>query len=486
MMGRLIALIGCVAGFLAACIPVIDRFNPEIQIITPVQTSYAIQDTIKVVLSFGDNDQLDSAIVSIRRVDEASSSGRVWAPTFGRKLRGRRFDDTLRIVIPTDVQLGNYQMTIRLLDLSRNQTVQQIGFNIRGDERPPIIRQLSLIGLPRDAAGNFLVCRQSVLLLTGSASDNILIREVRAELAGIISFTRPVGSQTVQFDNLFGRDLRIPANAADNSRFLLIVTVIDQNNNTARQTFNLLLNCDEEPPQIRIQSTAPQISANREVTLIEGDFFRILSGTITDNRRLGRLAITFNSIATPRDTVFRANLTGTTVQLGTLLANQRFQPPLTATAGSVYELILFASDSAGNRADPFRIVLNIVKDQPPQIVISEARIRGTLVNLSLTQPNPLPIGADLVIFGKVLEDRALEYFQIFWGPAQRPERLVNLTAQDLTPLPFDLSDPRSVNRFVAPMQPGIAPTMLEYVLEFRVKDNRNPEVVVTYRFILQR
>lgn len=466
-----------------ACIPITDRFTPEIEVLTPLQASYSVQDTIKVVFSFGDNDRLDSAVINIRKADEVSGSGEVWNPTFVRKLRGRRFDDTLRIPVPVNIQLGNYEMIVRLFDFSKNQTVRRFTFVIRGDERPPVIRQLDLVGLKRDAAGNYLVCRQTVLQLTGSASDNIRIREVKAELAGILSVTRLVNAETVRFDDLFGRDLRIPANAADNSRFLLIVTVTDHNNNSTNRTFNLLLNCDDEPPQIRVQSTAPQINAEREANLIEGgDFFRILSGTVTDNRQLARLAITFNPVNSRRDTVFRANLTGTTVQLGSLLANQRFQPPINALPGSAYELVLFASDSEGNQAQPFRIVLNIVKDEPPQIFLSEVRIGGVITNLSSTQPNPLPAEADLVIFGKVLEDRALEYLQIFWGPAQRPERIVNLTAADLTPLPFDLADPRSVNRFRASPQAG---TAREYVLEFRVKDTRNPEVKLTYRFVIQ-
>lgn len=478
-----IAALGCLlCGIFAACIPVVDRFDPEIEVLTPLQTNYFIQDTIKVVLSFGDNDRLDSAVVNIRKAGDVSGSGQIWNPTFNRRLLGRRFDDTLRIVIPATAQLGAYEMSVRLFDFSKNQTAQQFNFNVLGDARPPVIRQLALTGLRQDAAGNYLVCRQSVLNLTGSATDNIRIREVKAEIANVFSVARLIGSEEVRFDDLFARDLRIPATVADNARLSLVVTITDQSNNSINRTFSLLLSCDDEAPQIRVQTTAPQINAVQEANVIEGDPFRILTGSITDNRRLGRLAITFNPINARRDTVFRTNLTGTTAQLANLLNNQRFQPPAGAVAGSVYEINLFATDSAGNNAQPFRMVLNITKDEPPQVVLAEARIRGELTTLSLTQPNVLPIGAELIFFGKVLEDRALEYIQIFWGPAQRPERVVNLTAQQLTSLPFDLSDPNSVNRFLITEQATAAGR--EFILQFRVKDTRNPEVVQTYRFVV--
>jgi hypothetical protein len=480
---RKIVALGCLlCGILAACIPVIDRFSPEIEVLTPLQTNYFIQDTIRVVLSFGDNDRLDSAVVSIRKTGDVSGSGQIWSPTFNRRLLGRRFDDTLRIVIPATAQLGAYEMTVRLFDFSKNQTFKQFSFNVLGDNRPPVIRQLDLTGLRQDAARNYLVCRQSVLNLTGSATDNIQIREVKAEIANIFSVTRLVNSAEVRFDNLFARDLRIPTTVPDNTRLLLVVTITDQSNNSINRTFSLLLSCDDEAPQIRVQTTEPQINAAQEANVIEGDPFRILTGSITDNRRLGRLSITFNPVNEKRDTVFRADLTGTTVQLGDLLRNQRFQPRA-AVAGSVYEINLFATDSAGNNAQPFRIVLNITKDEPPQIVLTEARIRGVLTTLSLTQPNILPVGVELVIFGKILEDKALEYVQIFWGPARLPERIVNLTAQQLTSLPFDLADPNSVNRFV--ITERAAAVSGEFILQFRVKDTRNPEVVQTYRFVVQ-
>lgn len=480
-MRNAVVFVCLLVGIAAACIPVIDRFEPEIEVLTPLQANYSIQDTIKVVFSFGDNDRLDSAVVSIRKTGDVSGSGQVWSPTFTRKLRGRRYDDTLRIPIPATAQLGTYEMTVRLFDFSRNQTVERLTFNVSGDQRPPVFVRLDLLGLQRDAAGNYLVCRRTLLNLTGLATDNLRIREVKAEIAGVFSFTRLVNSDTVRFDNLFDRDLRIPANIPDNARLSLVISLTDQSNNTSNRTLTLLLSCDDEAPQIRVQSTAPPIDENRQANIIEGEDFRILSGTVTDNRRLGRLAITFNAINAWRDTVFRANLSGTTVQLGTLLANQRFQPPANATAGSIYEINLFATDSAGNEAQPFRILLNLTKDEPPQILLTEARIKDRPVTLSTSALNQLPVGEELVIFGKVLEDRALEYLQIFWGPEQRPERVVNLTAQQLTTLPFDLADPKSVNRFVITEQAAAATR--NFILQFRVKDRRNPEVVLTYRFV---
>jgi len=476
-----IVVIGCfLCGIFAACIPVVDRFAPEIDTLSPLRDSYFVQDTIRLILSFGDNDRLDSAIVTVLKIGDTSSDRQVWNPTITRRLFGRRFDDTLRIVIPANAPLGTYQMTVRLFDLAKNQTARQFQFNVLGDARPPVIRQLALVGLQRDLAGDYLVCRQTILNLVGLATDNIRIREVKAEIAGVFSVTRTVNSDSVRFDGLFGRDLRIPSNVPDNVRLLLVITVTDHNNNSVTRNFILWVSCDQEPPQIRIQRTEPQIDSVRAVRLFEGDGFRILAGTITDNRRLGRLAITFNPIGERRDTVFRANLTGNAVQLGSLLDGVIFRPPANAV-GRTYEINLFAADSARNNAPPFQILLNVIKDEPPRIILTETRIGNQPVTLSTTQANFLPIGEELRIFGKILEDRALEYVQIFWGPASNPTRVVNLTASELTSLPFDLSDPRSVNRFVI-MPSGTTPASLEYILELRAKDTRNPEVKLTYRF----
>lgn len=474
----------CLLGFGVGCIPIIDRFAPEIELVTPLQQSYSVQDTIRLILSFGDNDRVDSAIISIRRVGEASVSGQIWNPTIVRKLRGRRIDDTVRIVIPPTAQLGTYEMTIRLFDFSKNQGVESFRFNVIGDQRPPIIRQLDIVGLPRNQQGDFIVCRQTVINLTGLATDNIRIREVRAEIPTLLTVTRLVNADSVRFDNLFGRDLRIPANIPDNVRLLLTITVIDHNNNSTSRSFALQMDCDDQPPQIRVQTTSPQINERQEASIIEGDHFRILAATITDNRGLARMAITFNPVGARRDTVFRLNLAGTSVQLGSILANQRFTPP--AVPGAVYELVIFATDQAGNQASPFRIVINVVKDEPPQIIIAQMQINKNPISIS--PQNFISRGDTLEIFGKVIEDRALEYLQIFWGTENALERVVNLSASQLTPLPFDLADPRSVNRFIVPRLSPIpfpGSTLLVYILQLRAKDTRNPEVVVTYRFIVR-
>jgi len=481
-----------------SCIPIIDKIAPTIQEVNNLRLIYHIQDTIQLFLTYRDNNRLDSVTVSInRQVPPASNP---WRYFIRRSVKGRRYEDTLRIPIPKDAPLGIYNLSIRLQDFAKLQAVpKDTIFELRGDNRPPRINNLSVVSTgvgispERDITGNFITCRSAIIQLAGLITDNIRVREVRVSLndgaTNLLNTARVVNSDTVRLLGLFDRDIRIPSNVADGRVLRLTVTVLDGEGNTASQSFNFIINCDDQAPSLNITRTSPQINANREVNLIEGGVFRILEGTATDNRGLGTLTVTFNEVNQTRRVVFEQNLNGaTSVNLAELLASASpnlFQPPANAPVGSIYELVVSVRDIAGNVATPIRILITIIRDEPPVIFIANVYVDGKELILGVPSQgaaaaNIVGRGQTVQIEGKIEDDSGLEYIQILWGPSGQETMVVNLRGSDIT-LPFDFANPISINRFRVPDDRQI--TTCNLII--KVKDLKNPEVLRQITFLVR-
>lgn len=476
-----------------SCIPIIDKIAPTIQEVNNLRLTYHLQDTIQVFLTYRDNDRLDSVTVSINR--QVPPATNPWRYFTKRAIRGRRYEDTLKIPIPKDAPLGIYNLSIRLQDFAKLQAIpKDTIFELLGDNRPPRINNLLVISTgvgvapERDIAGNFITCRSSIIQLAGLITDNIRIREVRVSLnegaTNLLNTARVVNSDTVRLVGLFDRDIRIPSNVADGRVLRLTVTALDGDGNSVSQSFNFIINCDDQAPSLNITKTNPQINANGEVNLIEGSSFRILEGTATDNKGLGTLTVTFNEINQTRRVVFERNLNGaTSVDLAELLASagsNLFQPPANAPVGSIYELIISIRDIAGNVATPIRILITIIRDEPPTIFIANVYVDGKELILSSTAANIVGRGQTVQIEGKIEDDNGLEYIQILWGVPGQETTIVNLKGEDIT-LPFDFANPISVNRFRVPD----SRTVTSHNLIIKVKDLKNPEVVRQITFLIR-
>ncbi|GAB4188473.1 MAG: hypothetical protein OHK0057_27190 [Thermoflexibacter sp.] len=476
-----------------SCIPIVDKIAPTIQDINNLRLVYHIQDTIQIFLTYRDNSRLDSVTVSINR--QVPPANNPWRYFSRRSIKGRRYEDTLKIPIPKDAPLGIYNLSVRLQDFSKLQSVpKDTIFELLGDNRPPRINNLLVISTgvgvapERDIADNFITCRSSIIQLSGLITDNIRVREVRVSLndgaTNLLNTARVVNSDTVRLVGLFDRDIRIPSNVPDGRILRLTVTALDGEGNSASQSFNFIINCDDQTPSLNITRTSPQINANREVNVIEGSNFRILEGTATDNRGLGTLTVTFNEVNQPRRVVFERNLSGATnVNLAELFASANpnlFQPPANAPAGAIYELIISVRDIAGNLATPIRILITVIRDEPPAIFIANVYVDGKELVLSPTSANIVGRGQTVQIEGKIEDDSGLEYIQILWGPPGQETTIVNLKGEDIT-LPFDFANPISVNRFKVP-DSRVVDT---HNLIVKVKDLKNPEVVRQITFLIR-
>jgi hypothetical protein len=177
--------------------------------------------------------------------------------------------------------------------------------------------------------------------------------------------------------------------------------------------------------------------------------------------------------------VLERNLNGVkSVDLAALLSDATlFQLPTNAPAGAIYELIISVRDLAGNVAIPFRVLITVIRDEPPVIFIANTYIDSQEIQLSTTGTNLIARGQLLQIEGKIEDDKQLEYIQILTGVPGQEATVVNLKGADIT-LPFDFADPRSINKFRIPD----SRTLSSYNLIIKVKDTKNAEVVRTFTF----
>ena len=467
-------------GSIWSCIPIEDRLNPNI-LAVQLEDTYSVQDTMFIPVDYSDNEQLDSFVVSIRKID-----GTIRNPWNYQKIDtirgGRRYKDTLQIPIPINVDTGRYEIEFECYDFSKNMARTSASFLVQSDRRGPQIREFKIVGLSQDQNGNYLTCRLEVINIEGLVTDNTGIKLIRASLSNLISPARITDSDSISFTNLFERDLRIPNTVKDGEILTLKLTVIDENNNTASQEARFLIGCDDSPPQVIIENTSPEIGANQEVNLVEGTTLKIQDGYITDNSQLQRLAVTFNPLNAVRDTVFSINLTNNptdTIFLNTLpkTANT-FTLPQDASSGDTYELIYFALDTAQNTAKPIRILVNVIKDDIPSIFVTNAYTNDIELDLNA---DSLFIGAgeELQVEGKIEEDKSLQYIRIYWGLKGFTSLQREILGENITELPFDLSDLQSLNTFRVPT---IIDTGRVYELRIEAKDTKNSPTIVQYFF----
>lgn len=484
-----------------SCIPIVDKVAPSIQDFNNLRLTYRVQDTISLFLTYRDNDRLDSVSISIRR--QVPPSGNPWSYFSKRSLRGRRFEDTIRIPIRRDAPLGIYDLDVRVKDFAKLSSVPlDTVFELLGDNRPPVISRYSILStgvgnIPQtDLQGRFVTCRSSIIRIGGLATDNIRVREVRVSLNDIttnpainlVNTARVVTRDSVNLSGLFDNDIRVPNTVANGRILQLTVTAIDLDGNTSTpQRTNFIVNCDDQAPTFALTRTNPQIAPNNEVGLIEGSTFRILEATASDESGLGLITVSFNELNQTRNTVFQRNFNGSirTVKIDSLLAAtpNLFQLPANAAPGAIYELIVTIRDQSGNVATPLRILITVIRDEPPIIFVANTYIDSREIRLTpslsaaAANVNPIARGQVFQIEGKVEEDRALEYIRIFWGPTGQEAQLVDLKGSDIT-LPFDFADARSINRFRVPdTRVGTS-----YTLIIRVKDLKNAEVSIRYVF----
>ncbi len=488
--------------FFGACIGIEDKIAPLNESAIYAQnnapkTVYRIGDVLIVPIFIRDNSRLDTIKVSVRR-KEGSLFNTFKIDYTKKALGGRAYIDTIRQYIPPSAETGDYVVEIVAYDFSKNKSnIVNYDINIQEDADRPVITSFkaSVNNTPLKEDGTSVICRLDVIKIEGAARDNIGIKEVRATLTGmgVTATDLPYGldqrPKEVDFATIIGTALKVPASAQNGSTLTLELIVLDVAGNRDIRQIKFKVDCDDQAPLIEITRTNPVITllgTSREVRVVEGASFQVLDGKITDERGLKRLTVTMGLLNIPnpevllnkKDFASDQSVTFQTVVRGTRAEKINF---LTASAGQTYELLMVTEDVSGNTSVPYRILISILKDELPNILITDFYLDNIATRVTSGE-NPIRSGQTLRIEGKIIEDFRLQELKIYWGEKDAPRNLVNLTSDKLTNLPFDFSSVGSINTFTVPSE-ATAGTI--YELKIEVKDNKNPTERRRYFFKVQ-
>ncbi len=482
--------------FFGACIGIEDKIAPlnESAIYAEnnaPRTAYRIGDTLIVPIFIRDNSRIDTVRVNVRRAE--GSLFNTFKVDYVRKAPGgRAFRDTIRRYIPPEAEQGEYLVEIVAQDFSKNKSnIVNYSVNIQDDGDRPVITsfRVSVNNTPLKADGSSVVCRLDVIRIEGAARDNIVIRELRATLTGATDLPYRLDQKEINFATVIGSELKVPASAQNGSTLTLELIVRDGAGNQDSRQIKFKVDCDDQAPLIEITRTSPAFSTvgtSREVRVVEGASFQVLDGKITDERGIKRLTVTMGLLNIPNPDVLlnrndfasAQNVVFQTAVRGTRAERINF---LSASAGQTYELLMITEDVSGNTSVPYRILISILKDELPNILITDFYLDNISTRVTAGE-NPIRAGQVLRIEGKIIEDFRLQELKIYWGVRNSPATLVNLSANNLTNLPFDFSSSGSRNVFPVPTD-ATAGTI--YELKIEVKDNKNPTEIQRYFFKVQ-
>ncbi len=489
----------------SSCIQVVDRINPVVQDFLP-KAEYLPLDTVCISTIYTDNERLAQITLQIVPNQTTNTAGTVdftATKTINLDKGGRRYDGNICVTLPVNPKPGIYDVILTVKDKADNFAQVKRSIRILSDPTPPQISVPSLeifknnifSRLTPDANGFYIVCQLDELDFGGevTVSDNQAIRDVNMRLtvvrgnreAEVVSRTTALNNVTtklVQLKGFFSPPLRIGATDLENVTIAngdvlrLRLSVTDFNGNTATSNpLSLRIDCDRVKPNITLRRTRPDAdTTRREIFVVEKGSFRILQGTLSDNKGLANLNVVFRRL---NGTVVSSQdfpLTGTSATLESSLSNT-FAIPTNAAINDEYQLLMTVTDISGNQ-EIYALRVSVKVDDPPNFAILKPRVildSGTERDVTLSEnpnsPTIVPLGTtQLRIDGKITDDNFLEFIQIFWYPSTSTTNTALVNATNLVELVYDFTQPPLRSSF------PFATTRLAqtYVLELRAKDNK--------------
>ncbi len=486
--------------FLGACIPIEDKFKPFI-LNFDLEDSYFLQDSILIAATLTDDIGIETVIVSVGYDDPTAPSA--WSKIDSFSTRGGRvFNLDTFFVVPTRIKQGNYFMTITVRDVGGNLETATENFQILGDARGPVFSEVLIANMPEDElgapsngsdfGGSYLACANQSVFFTGTLTDNLGIAKLEAYYENLpdgiegLSESRILDNrEEVSMENIFGDDLKIPLGLTPEDKFLLVLEATDKDGNTSRYEFDLTIDedCDSEAPIVNVLETFPDIDLElNQASIVQGDTLFVTAVEVTDNKKIRRFLA---KLRTP--TAGETVLIDDSVDVEALYVPEVIAVPIPVTArpGSDFELILLAGDDRGNVSEPYSIMIDVLRDTPPEIFVTtatEIAPTGATRSLSLSTVTPVGIKENrrLRIDGKIKEDIAFKSIKILWGAAGSEEEQVNLSEDDLFGLSiYDFST--GSNEYLVP--DVAVGTVLNLIIE--ASDNRDQTVKIIYKFIIE-
>lgn len=456
-------LAGAVALVLHNCIPIVDKVNPVVDEFSLGEV-YFYQDTLRVVVSFFDNTLLDSAFISVRKVAIRPDQTNPWALDTAINLRGRRFVDTLALKVPPFTDPGEYELTVIGQDRGRNRAANSSRFLLATDNRPPVLSEVAL-NIPPDQQGRIVVCRNQIIPVSGLATDNLLITRMGFSINGRESLLA-VRGESLRLEQVFRDLIRVPNDLANGSIVNFTLVAIDSFQNRTSTSFQLLVECDDQRPTLRLAGTEPATTADGRINLVSGGLFRITNVQAADNQALRRARVFANRAGEQPELLRTIELPAVSGPVN-LFAQEPLQfnfPAVQFPPGSIYEVSIEAEDQQGLRSETLRLTVNIIENRPPLITVAAVFLNEQATSLAV-QPVRVGPGVRIRVEGKIEEELALARVRIYWGLSRGvpfPDLLADV--REFNSLPVNLSELLITERLVIPG--GVAPgTRYELVIE---------------------
>jgi hypothetical protein len=461
-----------------SCIPIEDRLLPILTVEEP-QKYFYWQDTLAFNAVATDNDRIAEVIVNIEPKDAQS----MWRAERKINANGRKFDIKFREIVPFHALAGTYRITITCRDSKKNQATYAYDIEILGDIRAPSFIDLMPINLEEYNESQYSACRSQTVLFEGTLKDNSELSSLTVEFEAYPRIVYNLnGKDSIDIGKTVGEDIRVPQAALNGSTLILNFIAVDKDGNQSRKSFEIYVDCDDEPPVLTLTATEPAFSENR-VTVIQGTDLLITEAVAQDNIYLSDLVILFNKRGAEPDTVFYETLdSDVPVDIEELFGEIALTMPADATPGDRYDFYMYVTDSSDLKSNVVYLEVITGRDEPPLMLITNTEINDAEKNWKTTEQNIVAPGDKLRFDGKILEDVALEYVKISFGLAASPELKADLTADDLEgKLPFNFADLVSVNEFEIPQRNPVSPYDL-YSITIEAKDRKNAPVKVVYLF----
>jgi hypothetical protein len=472
--------VSLVIGF-SRCVPIEDLAQPLIGEFA-LQNEYNVSDTIRLQAILSDNFGINTVQIDINPVESLS---RPWMYTKSRDNVGARvlnLDESK--VIPSNISLGQYELTLTIVDISGLEKTISKRFIVSGDVSEPTFSDVILPELELIGDNLYQGCRSDFIQIAGTARDNVGLSQIRAQFGNFPPIVLDVdGADSVDLASVFGNLLIIPANVDNGTTLPLQLQATDIEGNVSRiAAINILVKCDDAIPIINSLITDP-LNVDGLIEVIQGERLFIIGGEVIDDDELDSIFIYFVNGNT-EIILLEQDISGSsTVNLANVFGDIGVPIPSTARVGSRYEIVVLATDISGNESEAYVADILITRNAPPQILVANTYINDVETNFSLTTSNSISAGSIIRVEGKVEEDVALEYYRITWGIEGQEETIVDLNRIDLEDeLPFNFINPASENQFTTGTNARVG---TRYILTFFVKDTLNLEVQLRYVFVIE-
>ncbi|AFM05662.1 hypothetical protein Fleli_3333 [Bernardetia litoralis DSM 6794] len=486
------------------CVKIQDLIAPTIEEFA-LNEQYNITDTIFLDVNLFDNFVIESTTINIKSLEGTSSLDTTLVISSDSiKARSLNLID-YPIYIPADAILGEYKLTITVTDGIKeenntedpNITTTEKFFAVNGDIEKPNFYFPNVILPDIDGVSQSPACQLQVLIVQGVATDNVGLREIRAQLIGQNSgtvyltireiFAAPNEPNSVDLQDFFDDNLTIPTNVP-NGNLILKLIAIDIEGHEYSVTDTILVDCDRIHPDI-IELTTNRSSSNNEIQVIQGQELFITGGLVTDNQELDSIFIYLDDdsdSATPTstDTLIARKIDGLSFNL-TELDSISVLPLVPRLGIGFYKIRMEVVDAVGNRTTQiFNIRININLPPTPtvnNIYIDNIEFEDFRASNSNT-PIPILAASIIEILIKIEEDVALLNYKITWkvdGSTREPSLIQE--NNNINRLPFNTTREDAAIIRVDDYTPNVG---TRYVLTVAATDTFNQTTQVTYYFIV--